>query len=124
MARPQGSTLENFVIARKFKASEAAGVRSSGSASSKDQVSGATPTSTPVEEKMKLDPIPELTRKNSSKCWREESESNPAPGAKKFFSRKPVIRKKANLGSLMSQISPGKHLITLYQHFFVFFTMS
>ncbi|KAJ0524895.1 hypothetical protein HanHA300_Chr09g0305771 [Helianthus annuus] len=131
MARPQGSTLDNFVIVAdsieelrsiggKFKASEAAGVRSSGSASSKDQVSGATPTSTPVEEEMKLHPIPELTKKNSSKRRRKESETDPAPGAKKIVSRKPVIRKKVNLGSLMSQISPGMHLITLYQHFFVF----
>ncbi|KAJ0801173.1 hypothetical protein HanPI659440_Chr03g0114291 [Helianthus annuus] len=93
MTHPQQCSLHDFVIMAdsmedllsiggKFKSGDAAGARSSGSVGSKEQLSGATPTSTPAEEEFEIDPIPELTRKNALKRQREESKPDPVLVAK------------------------------------------
>ncbi|MFS7966844.1 hypothetical protein Hanom_Chr09g00778621 [Helianthus anomalus] len=107
-------SMEKFYsIGGKFKTSVAADVRSSSSVSSKDQPSGATLMSTPVE-KMEANPILELTLKHASKNQREESKLSLLPVVKKVIFHKPIIGKKADLGSLMSGISSGKRFITFY----------
>ncbi|XP_022024242.1 uncharacterized protein LOC110924554 [Helianthus annuus] len=98
MARSQQRSLDDFVyaadsleelysIGAKVKANVAADVQSSGSVGSKDQPSGATPTSIPIEE-IETDPIPELIRKNALKRQREEAIPDPAPGTKKVATEK------------------------------------
>ncbi|KAL9999276.1 hypothetical protein Hdeb2414_s0493g00904901 [Helianthus debilis subsp. tardiflorus] len=74
VARPQQLSLDDFMIVAnsleelysiggKFKAGGATVARSPGSVSSRDQPSGATLTSIPVENELEADPILELTRK-------------------------------------------------------------
>ncbi|KAF5813534.1 hypothetical protein HanRHA438_Chr03g0110631 [Helianthus annuus] len=68
-AHPQQRNLDDFVyvadslaelhsLGAKAKTGRAAVARSSGSVSAKDQPSSATPTSTPAEEEVDIDPVP------------------------------------------------------------------
>ncbi|KAJ0588035.1 hypothetical protein HanIR_Chr04g0169981 [Helianthus annuus] len=83
----------------------AASAWSSGSIGSKEQHSGATPTSTPTDE-AEADPSNvELIRKNTSKRPREEIKSEAAPGAKKVATGKPAIGKKGTLRTLYTDVS-------------------
>ncbi|MFS7965398.1 hypothetical protein Hanom_Chr09g00761801 [Helianthus anomalus] len=82
----------------------AAGARSSGSVCSKDQPSGATPTSIPVKE-TEVHPIPELTRKNASKRPGEDAKPDYAPGANKVSTGKPAIGKKGSVRTLYTHVS-------------------
>ncbi|MFS7967976.1 hypothetical protein Hanom_Chr09g00792131 [Helianthus anomalus] len=97
----------------KFKTGGMSGARSYGSVSSKEQQSGATPTSAPGAEETEADLMSELTRKNTLKHQREESRPTPMPTTNKVAFCKPLIGKKANLVSLI-QISPGMRFIMSY----------
>ncbi|MFS7936257.1 hypothetical protein Hanom_Chr05g00413391 [Helianthus anomalus] len=113
IAHPQQRRLDDYVVVAdsmeelkllggKFKTGRTIGAQSSGSLSSKEQLSGATPMSAPVAKETEADPVPELTRNSLNASARNQDRL--PPKAKKVVFRKPVIRKKANLGSLMSQI--------------------
>ncbi|MFS7920977.1 hypothetical protein Hanom_Chr03g00231201 [Helianthus anomalus] len=131
MTRPQQCSVDDFFIVVdsiedlllidwKFKSGDVAGEQSSRSVGSKEQLSGAIPMSNPAKEEFEIDPIPELTMKNTLKRQREKSKPDPVPGAKKVLFRKSLIGKKANLGSWMAQISPNK--CSLISHCIPWFT--
>ncbi|MFS7937294.1 hypothetical protein Hanom_Chr05g00425921 [Helianthus anomalus] len=74
ITRPRQSRLDDYIVfadsmeeldmlGGKFKANGIGGTRGTGSARSKEQQSGATPTSAPIDEERVPDPVPELTCK-------------------------------------------------------------